>query len=62
MYGYEHVAKLLIERGAPITAVDKVCKPVQSVNIVSVQHNICNLGVVLLYKENLGIHVHVFVM
>ena len=32
MYRHENVAKLLIDRGAPIAAVDVVCKLVQSVN------------------------------
>ena len=45
MYGHEHVAKLLIECGAPIAAVDKVCKLVQYVNnIVSEQHSISSMG------------------
>ena len=42
--GHEHVAKLLIERGAPIAAVNKVCKLVQSVNsTVSVQNSISSV-------------------
>ena len=44
MKGHENVAKLLIDRGAPIAAVDKVCKLVQSVNnTVSVQHSISSM-------------------
>ena len=44
MNGHENVAKLLIERGASIAAVDKVCKLVQSVNnIVSAQHSISGM-------------------
>ena len=46
MYGHEHVAKLLIECGAPIAAVDKVCKLVLFYvnNIVSEQHSISIMG------------------
>ena len=44
MYRNENVAKLLIERGASIAAVNKVCKLVQSVNnTVSVQNSISSM-------------------
>ena len=44
MKEHEHVAKLLIERGAPIAAVDKVCELVWSIDsIVSVKHSNCSM-------------------
>ena len=44
MNGHENVAKLLIDRGAPIAAVDEVCKLVQSVNnTVSVHNSISSM-------------------
>ena len=44
MYGHENVAKVLIDHGAPIVAVNKVCKLVQSVdNTVSVHNSISSM-------------------